>query len=135
MKLESFTGSNATHCSPSSTLTPDILEECRKMLANPPMPRADHFVSPRAMEALRRESTPSPHPISNLLGMDVFVMENQKADAWVISDPHIAAAYRKGDISEETLKRYYERVVEIRASRENDLGMAAGAAVPPLKSD
>jgi hypothetical protein len=131
MKLESFTGSNATHCSPSSTLTHDILEECRKMLANPPMPRADHFVSPRAMEALRRESTPSPDPISRMLGMDVFVMEDQKADAWVITDPHIAAAYRKGEISEDVLKRMSDRIAEIRASQENDQVVAP----PPQKPE
>lgn len=119
MKLESFTGSNATHCSPSSTLTPDILEECRKMLANPPMPRADHFVNPQVMEALKKETLPAPHPISSILGMPFFVMENQKADCWVISDPHIAAAYRNGDISEDTLKRMNDRIVEIRASQEN----------------
>ncbi|MEO5715035.1 MAG: hypothetical protein ABIT37_16270 [Luteolibacter sp.] len=118
-KLKSLWPSNAATGSPSSGLTLDILKECQKMLTTPPPPRADHFVSSKVMEALRRESTPAPHPISRLLGMDFFVMENQKADAWVITDPHIAAAYRKGEISEETLARYHERVMQIRASREN----------------
>lgn len=104
---------------PSSTLTPDILADCMKLLANPPpMPRA-HFVNPQVMEALKKESVPAPHPISSILGMPFFVMENQKADCWIISDPHLAKAYREGHISEDALKRMNDRIVEIRTSQEN----------------
>lgn len=121
MKLNSFTGSNATHCSPASTLTPDILADCVKLLANPPapIPRADYFVNPQVMEALKKESVPATHPISSMLGMPFFVMENQKAQGWLISDPLLAKAYRDGDITEEQLARFHERVQEICASKEN----------------
>jgi len=100
----------------SSKLTPELLEECRKMFTIEVMPRADFFLNPQAMEALTREKTPAPDPISSILGMPFFVMENQKADCWVISDPQIAKAYRNGDISEETLKCLKEKIVEIQGS-------------------
>lgn len=42
---------------------------------------------------------------SSFYGFDVFVVEDQKADCWLISDPKIAKAYRNGWITEELLER------------------------------
>jgi hypothetical protein len=115
-KQESGKGLDGTPCSPSSTLTPDILAKCRQMLAQPPPPRGDHFVSMRVLESLQKEFKPAPNTMSAMIGMQLVAMPNQKADCWMISDPHLAKAYRNGDISEETLKRFYEMVSEIRLS-------------------
>jgi hypothetical protein len=86
----------------------------------------------RVLEALQKEFKPAPNTISAMMGMQLVAMPNQKADCWMISDPHLAKAYRNGDISEETLKRFYEMVSEIRLSQENvkSAGTDAGSASP-----
>jgi hypothetical protein len=90
------------------------------MLLIGPTPHADHFVTPRVMEGLKKESEPSSRLLASISGLPFVAMENQKADCWIISDPYIAEAYRNGYISEDVLKRMNDRMEEIRASREND---------------
>lgn len=107
--------------SPTNTLTLDILDDLKKTLNLRPLPRDEFFVNPVVMEAFKKESRQGPNLITTMMGMPIFLMENQKADCWVISDPHLAKAYRSGTISEEELKRMNDKrhqILEISESQE-----------------
>jgi len=97
-------------------LTAELLNDTEAMFF--PRKRETYFVKTALLPEIRKITTYRDKfsTLANLTEMDVVEMPNQKEDCWVIGSGVIAQAYKAGQISEESLKIFFDFMKSAQAS-------------------